>query len=362
MKNTNYTKCLIGTAVTAAVGLSSMALASDDPYRGGYFGLRGGYSYNQDSCPDYAVKCDKEEGAYGVFFGYDANRNFGVELSANDIGDTSWHDNRPRDLTQFGQNSGAKVTQEYGQADLSLKFSTYLSERTRLYAKLGAAYWRAELAGTPDKYKSSGYRPLAGVGLEVPLSDHFAGRLEYQYIDKIGSRTIGYADPHYLGLALVWNFDSRGKRAYKPEPAVVPAPVAEPQPTPVVREQKIVVDESVNGPLFAFDSYNLTNTASIDGVVKILRDTPELNVDVIGHTDSVGTDAYNQRLSEQRAASVGRYLQSNGVSSNRITTSGKGESQPAADNSTAQGRALNRRVEFNISGVKVRTETIVPSN
>ncbi len=73
---------------------------------------------------------------------------------------------------------------------------------------------------------------------------------------------------------------------------------------------------------------------------------------VVGHTDSVGTDAYNQKLSQRRAEAVKGYLVTLGVSKNRIYTEGKGESEPAADNKTAAGRAKNRRVEVEVIGSK----------
>ncbi|MDO5679656.1 MAG: OmpA family protein [Pelistega sp.] len=70
----------------------------------------------------------------------------------------------------------------------------------------------------------------------------------------------------------------------------------------------------------------------------------------VGHTDSVGSDAYNQRLSERRAASVKNYLVSKGVPADQIIASGKGESAPVASNATREGRAQNRRVEIEIVG------------
>ena len=73
---------------------------------------------------------------------------------------------------------------------------------------------------------------------------------------------------------------------------------------------------------------------------------------VVGHTDSVGTDAYNQKLSQRRAEAVKAYLVSLGVAKSRIYTEGKGESQPTADNKTAAGRAKNRRVEVEVIGTK----------
>ena len=70
----------------------------------------------------------------------------------------------------------------------------------------------------------------------------------------------------------------------------------------------------------------------------------------VGHTDSIGSDAYNQKLSERRAASVKAYLVSKGIDPNRIYTEGKGKKAPIASNKTAQGRAQNRRVEIEIVG------------
>ena len=88
-----------------------------------------------------------------------------------------------------------------------------------------------------------------------------------------------------------------------------------------------------------------------DLVAKIQNISLEVVI-AVGHTDSVGTDAYNQKLSERRAEAVKAYLVSLGVAKNRIYTEGKGESMPAADNKTAAGRAKNRRVEVEVVGTK----------
>ena len=74
----------------------------------------------------------------------------------------------------------------------------------------------------------------------------------------------------------------------------------------------------------------------------------------VGHTDSVGTDAYNQKLSVARSEAVKAYLVSKGVEKNRIYTEGKGETSPVADNKTAEGRAKNRRVEVEVIGTRAK--------
>ena len=87
--------------------------------------------------------------------------------------------------------------------------------------------------------------------------------------------------------------------------------------------------------------------ASLDEIVKIMKENPQLKLEIQGHTDSSGNVNYNYRLSESRALAVKEYLVNHGVSTNRLTSKGYGPSKPMADNATSQGRALNRRVEFN---------------
>ena len=84
----------------------------------------------------------------------------------------------------------------------------------------------------------------------------------------------------------------------------------------------------------------------LDGVVKVMKDNPTLRVKVEGHTDSIGSDAYNQRLSEKRAQAVKDYLVREGIDPSRISTVGYGESKPVASNETESGRAQNRRAEI----------------
>lgn len=86
----------------------------------------------------------------------------------------------------------------------------------------------------------------------------------------------------------------------------------------------------------------------LDSVGLVLEEFEKTLVEVVGHTDSTGSDAINQPLSERRAASVGAYLQSRGVIPQRLATSGAGSRYPVADNATAEGRALNRRVEITL--------------
>jgi outer membrane protein OmpA-like peptidoglycan-associated protein len=112
----------------------------------------------------------------------------------------------------------------------------------------------------------------------------------------------------------------------------------------------IVVEFSSN-VLFAFDKSALTDESkvSLDKLVKVLNAYPDTNIEVQGHTDSKGSEPYNQTLSVNRANVVSRYLASNNINASRVTIKGFGEDIPKYDNGTANGRAQNRRVEFLIS-------------
>ncbi|AZA79616.1 OmpA family protein [Chryseobacterium sp. G0186] len=112
---------------------------------------------------------------------------------------------------------------------------------------------------------------------------------------------------------------------------------------------KVTMNESIVN--FAFDSSNLTSVAqaNLDKLEKVLEDNPDTNINIYGHTDSKGADAYNLKLSQRRADAVKAYLASKGIASNRMFTKGEGEGMPVASNDTEEGRAKNRRVEFAIT-------------
>ena len=127
-----------------------------------------------------------------------------------------------------------------------------------------------------------------------------------------------------------------------------PAP-AKPAPKPVAEKVTLAADV-----LFDFDKSVLKpeGKAKLDDLAGKVK---AINLEVviaIGHTDSIGSDAYNQKLSVRRAESVKAYLVSKGVEPNRIYTEGKGEKQPVASNKTAEGRQKNRRVEIEVIGTK----------
>jgi OOP family OmpA-OmpF porin len=134
-------------------------------------------------------------------------------------------------------------------------------------------------------------------------------------------------------------------------PAAPASPAAPARPAPSSVRQSIVIQADA---LFDFDKSVVRpdGKKSIDDALAKLRGVDLEMVIATGHTDSVGTDAYNQKLSERRAAAVKDYLVSKGIPAAKVTTIGKGESQPVATNKTKEGRQKNRRVDIEFKGVK----------
>lgn len=139
----------------------------------------------------------------------------------------------------------------------------------------------------------------------------------------------------------------------KAAPAAAPAPVAAAPaaaPAPAAAAKMTLAADA----LFDFDKSVLKpeGKAKLDDLVAKAKN---INVEVliaVGHTDATGSDGYNQKLSIRRSEAVKAYLVSKGVEKNRVYTEGKGETQPAADNKTREGRAKNRRVEVELVGTR----------
>ncbi len=139
----------------------------------------------------------------------------------------------------------------------------------------------------------------------------------------------------------------------KPEPVAQPE---EPAPVPPAPTKPVIETVTIDSmTFFDFDKAELDaeSRAALDAIIEQLKTFSTVKeIRITGHTDSIGTREYNQTLSERRAEAVASYLISRGVNPKLITTAGAGEDQPVADNSTAEGRAKNRRAVIDIIGTK----------
>jgi outer membrane protein OmpA-like peptidoglycan-associated protein len=187
-------------------------------------------------------------------------------------------------------------------------------------------------------------------------------------LDRVGGAAVGAAVGALAGAVLC---ERREPPAPPAPPAAPPPPPPPPPPAPPPDSDGDGVIDSVDecpdtapgtpvdargcpelpdlqGVHFGFDLYSLTDEARaiLDRGVEALRGNAKVRVEIVGHTDSIGTDAYNQRLSERRARAVADYLESRGIDRARLSASGRGETMPIATNENEDGRRLNRRVEL----------------
>jgi outer membrane protein OmpA-like peptidoglycan-associated protein len=120
-----------------------------------------------------------------------------------------------------------------------------------------------------------------------------------------------------------------------------------------IKKEEIKVGETfqLNNVYFAFNKWDLLpeSYTELNTVVDFLATNPKVSIEVSGHTDNIGSDTYNQELSQKRADAVKKYLVSKAIAENRITSKGYGKTKPIATNSTELGREQNRRVEFTIT-------------
>ncbi|MFV0574463.1 MAG: OmpA family protein [Vibrio sp.] len=287
-----------------------------------YIGAKAGWSKLNDACDSSSNDCDDSSFAYGLYAGYKLLPWFSVETAFNDYGEPD------------AQYDAGNVSNRILDFQISGLFSYEVINNVSPFIRLGGAYGHMKKESDWDGNNSDHYwRPVGAVGVDYAFARNWSIRAEYQFIDGIGSSTVAKADSHLTSIGITYHFG-------QPAPQVVPAAAPEP-------DRILYVDSDL---FFSTDSSEIADPTPLNGIAEDLQAQPE-DVLVIGHTDSTGSEEYNQKLSEKRAQSVSDYLQTQGIGDSQIRSEGKGELEPIADNSTAEGRAKNRRVEIQFTDI-----------
>ncbi|NIG62981.1 MAG: porin OmpA [Serratia symbiotica] len=290
----------------------------------------------------------KNELGAGAFMGYQANQYLGFEMGYDLLGRMPY---------KGSTNNGSFKAQG---VQLAAKLSYPIANNLDIYTRLGGLVWRADSKASYDNVRrlranDTGVSPLAAVGVEYALTKNLATRLDYQFVSNIGDNgTIGARpDNNMLSLGISYLFGQND----------VVAPVLS-APKPVVESKHFTLKSDV---LFNFNK----STLKAEGLHSLEQLYTQLSsidpkygsIIVIGYTDAVGSEQYNDKLSEKRAQCVIDFLISKGIPSDKISARGMGKADSTTGNTCGykSGRATkaqieclapDRRVEIEVKGIK----------
>lgn len=333
---------LSSLSFVAVADESSSSQAQDTAFSS-YFYLGGklGQMHYQNACETWSVSCDGNDLGFGAFAGYQLWEHIGFEAAYLDLGEAvAVYPESGVNQTYTGSMSGI---------ELSVLGRLPISESLDLFAKAGTFRWEGENQGPVNHRTDNDWAPIAGVGLEYKLSPSWVARLEYQYIDSLGSDLIGGSNGHLTTLGLSYRFgQNKAQPKQKPQPVTPPAVITQEQIEPEVIPAPIVLAAISVTALFDFDSSAINNTHLFQPVIDRLNAEPDAIAVITGYTDSKGSAEYNQALSQRRAQSIADHLMEHGVTRKQIEVRAFGESSPVMDNSTEAHRHMNRRVMIHI--------------
>src|SRR3990167_1741951 len=279
---------------------------------------------------------DDRSTGFKVFGGYQLNKNFAIEGGYFDLGNFGYS---ATTVPAGTLNGNIKLR----GLNLDVVGIVPFTEKFSAFGRVGLNYAQARdsFTGTgavhvtnPNPKKNAANYKF-GVGLQYAFTEALAMRVEaerYRINDAVGNK----GDVDLVSLGLIYRF---GARAQAPAPYVAPvalapvpevvvaAPAPPPPPPPPVRFEKQTFSAT---ELFAFDSAELRMPQpKLDEIANVLSNNREINdVVITGYTDRIGSEQYNQKLSERRAISVKNYLTAKGTDANRLKAQGKGEANP----------------------------------
>lgn len=354
-------KKLMGLAVAASLGFTAFTATADDMYRGAWYAVPGITYMHTDS------DLEADNGLHGGFI------SIGKELSPSwDIQGRLGYNRQDEDTGLAGAGG------DYKQTTLGLD-ALYMFSRDKfrpfLLAGLGAARNNVDYSniGLNDRSKTS-WMANVGLGAQYLFSDKFGiqADLRHQWSKasaKNAARTVD-ADSTIgntlFNLGGIFRFGAPAPVVAEAAPEPAPMPVVEPEPMPVAEPAPSCepVVETINidaQELFGFNKAKITNTAVLDNeVVAKMKDHGIFaTVRIVGHTDKIGSEAYNKKLSEKRANAVRDYIISQGIEADRLVAVGMGEDVPLVNCDDVKGRkaqieclAPNRRVEIEATRTK----------
>ncbi len=303
----------------------------------------------------------------GAFVGYQVNPYIGFEMGYD------WFGRMPYKGDELVNTSLSGSFRLQG-IQLATKLSYPILPSLDIYTRLGAMAWRADAKGsvtsgfltgssqiTEIRKHDTGVSPLVALGVEYAITKSIATRLDYQWVDNAGdTSSVGMRpDNGMLTLGLSYRF---GQSDYTTSAAMPAAPLPQPVLVPGAEVRRFTLNSEV---LFAFNKSVLRAEGhqELDRLYAQLNsmDPKNSTAIVLGFTDSLGSDTYNQKLSEERARSVAAYLVAKGIPADKISSRGMGKANPVTGTACHHVKhrhamieclAPDRRVDIEIHGTK----------
>ncbi len=323
----------------------AVSISAEEGFAGRWYGSIGVGLSELEPDPNSTVYTNEETRSSGgkLTLGYDWSERFSIEAYYADLGEARIGSTVPVVA------GGTIEYKDYGLSGLYYLYKQYNTRRgLGVFARAGVGKMENR---TDLPYKRlNDEHLLFGIGFEYGFSNGLALRSELDQYDT---------DSRLLTLSLLKRFGSKGQRE-EPRPvakldtepgaaelSTLPAPSAS-RTVKKEKEKKKVKLGELGTVYFPSDSADLNQAANniLEEIVAELQRVPDVVIDVEGHTDSRGSDAYNLALSERRIEAVISYLTARGIARHRLKAKPYGERHPVASNATPQGRQLNRRVEL----------------
>lgn len=329
---------ILSLSVIAALGFAFAAQAAVPETA--YVGVRGGWAHMDMDSTDWSSADDKDAVGYGIYAGYNLTSWAAIEAGYNYFDGFSFNDKYERKSYDFDVHGP--------EAALRLAFPLG-PDGSDIYVR-GGAFW----ATTKVDHGGSNHEiaPFVGAGVQYAVTKNFGVRVGYDYyFDVIDDEGLPETDIGLLYAGLQFTFGGS-------EPAPAPAPA------PQTVTENFTLDAAT---LFPFDGSSLCEEGvkAVNDVVDSVnaKNIQNAAYDVKGYTDRIGSEAYNQTLSEKRAQAVADQLQAAGVAPEQLTVTGMGEADPVSTgceglrgNKLVDCLAPDRRVELSVTGEVTEAE------
>lgn len=329
---------ILSLSVIAALGFAFAAQAAVPETA--YVGVRGGWAHMDMDSTDWSSADDKDAVGYGIYAGYNLTSWAAIEAGYNYFDGFSFNDKDERKSYDFDVHGP--------EAALRLAFPLG-PDGSDIYVR-GGAFW----ATTEVDHGGSNHEiaPFVGAGVQYAVTKNFGVRVGYDYyFDVIDDEGLPETDIGLLYAGLQFTFGGS-------EPAPAPAPA------PQTVTENFTLDAAT---LFPFDGSSLCEEGvkAVNDVVDSVnaKNIQNAAYDVKGYTDRIGSEAYNQTLSEKRAQAVADQLQAAGVAPEQLTVTGMGEADPVSTgceglrgNKLVDCLAPDRRVELSVTGEVTEAE------